>query len=397
VTGPAAGTAAEVLREFARLGVVGFGGPSAHLALFRQRFVRELGWLDEQQFLDFLGMANLLPGPTSTEVALAIGQARAGGRGLLSAGLGFIGPAVVAVLLLAAGYQQFGSRPEIGWILYGVQPVVVAIVAVAVAGLAPAALRGPATLAIAVVAVVGTLLGVDPIVVVGAAVVAGLALALGRRRMGHPSWLGAFAGLPGIDHGTSGLPGGRGSAVAAILGGLAATSLPGLFLLFLKIGLLSFGSGYVLLAFLRADLVGPGLLSDRQLLDAVAIGQVTPGPVYTAGTFIGYLLGGVAGAAVATVGIFLPAFIGVGLTHRFVPRLRRSPLAGSFLDAINAASLGLIAAVTVQLAGATLVDAITIALAAGSLIVLLRWSRAAVPLLLCGGLIGVAVHVLQLA
>jgi chromate transporter len=372
---------------------VGFGGPSAHIALFRQRFVRELGWLDEQRFLDLLGTANLLPGPTSTEVALAIGQARSGLRGLLAAGLGFIGPAVVAVLLLAAGYQQFGSRPEIGWILYGVQPVVVAVVAVAVAGLAPAAVRGPATLVIAGAAAAGTLLGMDPILVIGAALLCGLVLALGRRRGTGVGWLTAVAALPVVGSGG----GAKARLGELLIGGLAATSLPGLFLLFLKIGVLSFGSGYVLLAFLRTDLVGPGLLTDRQLIDAVAIGQVTPGPVYTAATFIGYLLGGVGGAAVATVGVFLPAFVGVALVHPFVPRLRGSVTAAGFLDAINAASLGLIAAVTVQLARATLVDAITVALALASLAVLVRLPRAAVPLIVGGGLVGLAVHAAGLA
>jgi chromate transporter len=244
--------------------------------------------------------------------------------------------------------------------------------------------------------VIATLLGADPIVVVAAAVLVGLALAFGRRRGSSAGWLAAVAAIaPGAGGAPRDLPGVGGGGVAALIGSLAAISLPGVFLLFLKIGLISFGSGYVLLAFLRADLVGAGLLTDRQLLDAVAIGQVTPGPVYTSATFLGYLLAGVPGAALATLGIFLPAFIGVALIHPFVPRLRSSPAAASFLDAINAASLGLIAAVTFQLGGATLLDGVTVALAVASLAVLLRWPRAAVPLLLSGSAIGVAVHALR--
>lgn len=375
-----AGNARTVLREFLRLGIVGFGGPTAHLALFRQRFVRELKWLDEQAFLDLIGAANLLPGPTSTEVALGIGRTRAGLVGLLAAGLGFIGPAVLAVLALAAGYERFGSRPEIGWVLYGIQPVVVAVVAVAVAGLAPTALRGPTTVAIAAVAAAAILVGVDPLVVVAGAVLAGIVLGGLRRSGDAPRWLTSLSPWIGLGP----------QKLAA--GALAATGLPGLGLVFLKIGLLSFGSGYVLLAFLRADLVGVGLLTDRQLLDAVAVGQVTPGPVYTTATFIGYLLQGVPGALVATAAIFLPAFVGVTLIHPLLGKVRTSKPAAAFLDAINAASLGLIAAVTVQLGRATLIDAITVALAGASLIVLLRWHQAAVPLIVAGGVVGFAVH-----
>ena len=376
------GSPREVLREFLRLGILGFGGPSAHLALFRQRFVRDLQWLDEQAFLDLIGAANLLPGPTSTEVALGIGRRRAGIAGLLAAGLGFIGPAVLSVLLLAMGYERFGSRPEIGWVLYGIQPVVVAVVAVAVAGLAPTALRGPATLAIAAAAAAAILLGIDPLLVVAGAVVVGIALA-GMRRSGEARrWLATLAPVTGLTP----------QRLAA--GAVAASSLPGLGLVFLKIGLLSFGSGYVLLAFLRTDLVGPGLLTDHQLLDAVAVGQVTPGPVYTTATFVGYLLQGVPGALVATAAIFLPAFIGVALIHPLLGKVRTSPAAAAFLDAINAASLGLIAAVTVQLGHAALLDAVTVALALISLAVLLRWRQAAVPLLIGGGVVGFAVHAL---
>jgi chromate transporter len=380
------GSPSEVFREFLRMGLIGFGGPSAHLALFRQRFVRDLRWVDERAFLDSLGAANLLPGPTSTEMALAIGQARAGRLGLLAAGLGFIVPAALMVLVLAIAYERFGTLDAVAWLLYGIQPVVVAIVALAVAGLAPTALRGPVTWVVAAAATVALLLGVDPVVVLLAGAVAGIAGAL----------LSGWRLPPGAGSVLAGAAAGALAKAAAAIG-IAGIGLPTLFLLFLKIGLLSFGSGYVLVAFLRTDLVqGLGLLSDRQLLDAVAVGQVTPGPVYTAATFVGYLLAGVPGAVVATIAIFLPAFVGVALVHPFVPRLRASPVAASILDGVNAASLGLMAAVTIQLARTTVTDAVTLALAGGSFLVLLRFPRAAVPLMLVGAATGVLVHAASL-
>jgi chromate transporter len=375
------GSASEVLREFVRLGLTGFGGPSAHLALFRQRFVHDLHWIDERAFVDSLGAANLLPGPTSTEMALAIGQARAGRLGLLAAGLGFISPAAVMVVVLAVAYERLGTLDAVGWLLYGIQPVVVAIVALAVAGLAPTALRDAVTWLIGVGATAALLVGADPVLVLATGAAAGV---LG-------AWLRGWrppAGVAGFLIGVAGVP-----ARAATALGVAGIGLPGLFVLFLKIGLLSFGSGYVLVAFLRADLVQSlGLLTDRQLLDAVAVGQVTPGPVYTAATFVGYLLAGVPGAVVATIAIFLPAFVGVALVHPFVPRLRASPIASAVLDGVNAASLGLMAAVTIQLARATVVDAVTLALVVGAFAVAVRRPRAAVPLMLAGAAVGVVVH-----
>jgi chromate transporter len=361
--------------------------------LFRQRFVRDLGWIDERAFLDAMGAANLLPGPTSTEVALAIGQARAGRLGLLAAGLGFIGPAALMVLVLAIAYERFGTLAEVGWLLYGIQPVVVAIVGLAVAGLAPTALRGPVTWLTGGAATVALLVGVDPVAVLVAAAVLGLLVAVSRgwRPGSAGGSLGSALGaVPGKVAGALGI---GGFSVV----GLGSIGPPALFLLFLKIGLLSFGSGYVLVAVLRTDLgQGLGLLSDRQLLDAVAVGQVTPGPVYTAATFVGYLLAGVPGAVVATVAIFLPAFIGVALVHPFVPRLRASLVASAVLDGVNAASLGLMAAVTVQLARTTVVDAVTLALAGGSFLVLLVRPRAAVLLMVVGAAVGVLVHAVGL-
>jgi chromate transporter len=251
---------------------------------------------------------------------------------------------------------------------------------VAVAALAPTALRGPVTIAMAVGAAALTLLGADPVVVIVAGLLGGVLLGGIRTTEGDRAWLKGIV--------VGGLP----SAIAAPVAAVSSISLAGLFTLFLKVGLFSFGSGYVLLAFLRTDLVSTGLLTNQQLLDATAVGQVTPGPVYTTATFIGYLLMGVPGAIVATLAIFLPAFVGVALVHPWIPRLRANTVASAVLDAIGAVALGLIAAVTVELARSALIDAVTITLAVVSLAVMLRRPHAAVPLLLIGGVVGYVVH-----
>jgi chromate transporter len=367
---------------FLRLGLTAFGGPAAHIALFRHEVVERRRWLSDQGFLDMLGTASVLPGPTSTEVAIAIGQARAGWRGMLVSGGLFMIPSTLIVLLLAVVYQRLGSVPPVDWILYGIQPVVIGVVAHALLALAPSAVRDLATAIVAAGTVAFTLLGWDPLLVLAGGAAAlllmrGLALAAGR------GVAGAVAGMTPLGH----------AAHAPELAVAGAVGLGALFVTFLKIGLLVFGSGYVLIAFLRADFVEPGLLTDRQLLDAVAIGQVTPGPVFSAATFIGYLLAGVPGAVVATVAVFAPSFLLVGLVHPLVPRMRSSPALSALLDGVNAAALGLMAAVTVELGRSAIVDVVTAAITLASLVVLLRWRLNPVWLLAVGGLAGVALGV----
>lgn len=394
---PTAGSLRELASTFLRLGLTAFGGPAAHIALFRHEFVVRRLWLTEQRYLDLLATANVLPGPTSTEVAIAIGHDRAGLRGMLVSGVLFILPASLLVLVLAVLYERFGTLPEVQPLLYGMQPVVVAIVVHALVGLARAALRSMIAAAIAVAATALAVLGVDPILVLAAG---GAAAALARLAVlgsGDRSVAGLLA-LPGM-LGAGGATGaGAGTIGAAAGGGAAATAgtfagaigLVPLFLVFLKIGLVVFGSGYVLLAFLRADLVVPGLITDRQVLDAVAVGQVTPGPIFTAATFIGYLLGGVPGAAVATVAIFLPSFVLVGLVHPIVPRIRASAPLSAILDGVIAAALGLMAAVTFELGRVALIDVATVAIAFVALILLLRSHVNPVILLAGGALAGLA-------
>jgi chromate transporter len=363
---------AELARLFLRLGTTAFGGPAAHIALMEDEVVRRRGWLSRAEFVDLIGAANLIPGPNSTELAIHVGFARAGWPGLVVAGACFIVPAALIVTGFAWAYVRFGSLPAAEGFLYGVKPVVIALVAQALWRLGRTALRTRWLAALALAAAAANALGADELAVLGGAA----ALALAARVRGSVNVI-APLGLAG--------------APAAAL---TAPSLTALFLFFAKVGSVLFGSGYVLLAFLRAGLVEErGWLTESQLLDAVAVGQVTPGPLFTTATFVGYLLGGGAGAAVATLGIFLPAFFFVAVSAPLLPRLRASPTAAALLDGVNAASLALMAVVTAQLARAALVDVVSVALAALAGAALIGLPRlGSVWLVLAGGCVGLALR-----
>jgi chromate transporter len=360
----------EVALLFLKLGTVAFGGPAAHLGMMEDEVVRRRGWLTREEFLDLVGATNLIPGPNSTELAIHVGHRRAGRAGLIVAGVCFIGPAVLIVGALAWGYVRFGSVPAAQGLLAGVQPVVIAVILQALWRLGRTALKTPPLWALAVAAMALTLIGVNELIVLFGAGALWLAIHASRstRRPGAEAAVAAvplWAALPSAPE-PSAL-----TAATAVTAATAAFSATTLFLVFLKVGAVLFGSGYVLLAFLRADFVDRlGWLTDAQLLEAVAVGQVTPGPVFTTATFIGYLLHGPTGAVLATVGIFLPAFAFVAVSAPLVPRLRASPAAGAFLDAVNVASLALMAAVTWHLARHALTGVPGIALAALALVLL---------------------------
>lgn len=351
-----------------RLGLTSFGGPAAHIALMRDEFVRRRAWLDDAAFVDLIGAANLIPGPTSTEVAMHIGHRRAGWTGLIVAGLAFLLPAVIIVGVLAWAYVEFGSLPAVGALLIGIAPVVVAIVAHAGWSIARTAVRTWLGLAIAVVAVAATLAGVPEIVVLlGLGAVASLwRLA---RRTGSMMAVGAIGWIerPPTTHGDQ--------LAMAILWAVDFVAVSPLAILgeFLKVGSVLFGSGYVLVALLRAELVdGLGWISEGQLVDAVAVGAATPGPLFSTATFLGYLVGGPVGAVVATVGIFLPAFVAVALSVPLLDRLRRSALFRAFLDGVNAAVVGLLGVVAAHLAIAVVTDPVAVAVALVAFGLLLR-------------------------
>ncbi len=366
-------SSSELALLFLKLGCIGFGGPAAHIALMRQEMVQRRGWLEEQEYLDLIGAASLIPGPSSTQVALAVGRRLAGWRGLL-AGAAFILPAVLLVLALAWAYGRYGATPGASWLLYGIKPAMIAIIVRAIVGMARTAARGPLLVVIGLGAAALYALGITPILVLLAA---GTVAFAARFRLPRPSLSPVLLLLP-LPHP---MP--------------PAHSLVVLFLTFLKIGAVVYGSGYVLLAFVRADFVGHlGWLTDRQLIDAVTIGQITPGPVFTTATFIGYLAAGVPGGLLATVAIFLPSFLLVPLVFPLVPRLRRSPHLAAALDGVHVAALGLMAAVAWQLARTALVDPITVAIAAAAAVLLIRFRVNAVWPILGAGVIGLLAHVL---
>lgn len=319
----------------------------------RDEFVRRRGWLDDPTFVDLLGSANLIPGPTSTELAMHIGYRRAGRSGLVVAGLAFLLPAVVIVAIIAWVYVQFGRRPEIGALFVGVAPVVVAVIAHAGWSIARGAVRAPWHGVLLGASIVAILAGAPEIVVLLVAGVAGLVLAGGFR----PA-TAAVVALPF-------------APPAAVTTAIATVSAPVVLVAFLKIGAVLFGSGYVLVALLRSELVdGLGWLTETQLLDAVAVGQATPGPLFSTATFIGYLIGGPIGMVAATVGIFLPAFVAVGLSVRILDRLRGSRRARAFLDGVNAAAVGLIGVVAVQLTSTAIGDVLALGEALVALLLL---------------------------
>lgn len=352
---------AEIAWVFLKLGTIAFGGPAAHLAMMEEEFVRRRHWITQEQFLDRLATANLIPGPSSTEVAIFVGQLKRGWRGLIVAGFCFIIPAALIVSAIAWGYVRFGSLPQVQNILYAIKPIVVAIIIQALGRLSRTGIRTPLLASIGVLAALLSLFGVSPVLVL---VFAG---ALSAAALGMRNKL--------LSSGSLGSPKILAGALAAFTAAaVAPVGLGRLFLSFLKIGSVVFGSGYVLLAFLQSEFVEHlHWLSEQQLLDAVAVGQFTPGPVFTTATFIGYIVAGWAGAVVATVGIFLPGFILVALSGPVIPRLRRSPIAAAALDGVVAGSLALMAVVTWQLGKASIVSWTTLAIFGASLIGLLRF------------------------
>jgi chromate transporter len=370
------GTLGEIAKEFLRLGFVAFGGPAAHLAMMEERYVRRRSWVTRERFLDLLGAASLLPGPSSTEVAIYLGEIRGGFAGLIVAGACFILPAAVLVMVLAWAYLKYGSLPQLAGLLWGIKPIVVALIAQAVWNLGRTALKtvglrvlAGATLALAV-------WGASPLLVLMGAGALWVLIRAGKERTRDQA---AIAGLLGT--GTAGTT-------------LALGLLP-VFLYFLKVGAVVVGSGYVLLAILRADLVvNRHWLSDAQLLDALAVSQATPGPFFTVATFIGYLLGGWKGAVLSTVGMFFPAFVYVSMTARFLPKLRKSPVASVFLDGVNAATVALMVLVGWQFARAAIVNVSTMALLVVSGVLVLRYKVNSAWLVTAGAIAGIILRAL---
>jgi len=366
----------ELLRVFLRLGLTAFGGPAAHFALMQREAVEQRRWMSRAEFLDLVGACNLLPGPGSTQVAMALGYRRCGWPGLLIAGFCFILPASLTTLALAWAYVRYGSLTQAQGLLYGAKPVMLAVLVQAVCSLGRTAYRRwPLALA-GVICFGAALAGAPPLAIL---LGAGLLLMLVAHRSSRTAAL-ALVPLPIAVGGT-----------AAIVG------LTSIFLVFLKLGVVVFGSGYVLLAFLKADLVDRlHWITQSQLIDAITAGQLTPGPLFATATFIGYLLGGGIGAALATVAIFLPSFLMAGAVGAFAQRIRSSQQAGAFLDGVNAAAVALMMAVALPLGHSSLMDTWTAVMAFVSLVLLLRYKLNATWLILGGGGLGLLLHAANL-
>ncbi|MBW4596536.1 MAG: chromate efflux transporter [Brasilonema angustatum HA4187-MV1] len=366
----------ELALVFFKLGAIAFGGPAAHIAMMDSEVVTRRQWLSREKLLDLLGITNLIPGPNSTELAIHIGYERAGWLGLLIAGSCFILPAMIIIWILAAIYARYQTIPQVEWLLYGIKPVIIAIVVQAVWLLGKKAIKDISTTLAAIAVIVAFFLKMDELLLL---LLAGLGVMFLKNLWQKNNRTSAAWLLPiSLVMGQTG-----GAAVATSVSSLQV------FLFFLKIGSVLYGSGYVLLAFLQRELVEQNhWLTSQQLLDAIAIGQFTPGPVFTTATFLGYLLAGHAGAIAATIGIFLPAFVLVWIINPWVPKLRQSSWVSSFLDGVNAASLGLMAVVTYTLGRATIIDWLTVVLTLLSLIAVFRFKINSAWLVFGGGFVG---------
>jgi len=378
----------EVALFFLRLGVTAFGGPAAHIALMHAEVVERRKWVNEQRFLDLLGAANMIPGPSSTEMAILLGYERAGWIGLLMGGLCFILPAMLIVLALAWAYVSFGTMAQAGWLFYGIKPIIIAIILQALWKLGRTAVKNRFLGALAIISLILNFLGINILVLLfGTGVISGMRQGLiqDRARNRKPLTIMLLSVCCFL-------------ALAYYAAGFYSTEkatfglLP-LFLFFVKVGSIVFGSGYVLLAFLQTDLVAHWhWLTTTQLLDAIAVGQVTPGPVFTTATFIGYLLAGLPGALIATAGIFLPSFIFVAASSPLIPRLRKSAVAGAFLDGVIMASLALMASVTWSVGRDAIIDVPTTLMVLASIVLLVRFRLNSLWLVLGGALAGFLIY-----
>lgn len=369
----------DIARLFLKLGIIGFGGPAAHIAMMQKEVVEKRKWLTEQHFLDLIGATNLIPGPNSTEMAIHIGHEKGGWRGLLVAGLCFILPAVFITGVFAWLYKEYGKLPEIATFIYGIKPAIIAIILFAILPLAKKSFKTTELTIIGILVLIASLFNFYEIYLMFGA--GFLALFLSYVRNSESTSINSFFPLTFLSI----------SQVAI----LSATNAK-LFWIFLKIGAILYGSGYVLFAFLDTELVATGLLSRQELIDAIAVGQFTPGPVFSSVTFIGYQMNGFYGALVATVGIFLPSFAFVVLLNPLVKKMRNSKLFSSFLDAVNVASVAIIISVCITMGSETITDWRTIVIAIASISILYKFKKINSAFIVIGGsLLGYLLHLIN--
>lgn len=349
----------EVAKLFLRLGCIGFGGPAVHIAMMEEEVVRKRKWITPEHFIDLIGATNLIPGPNSTEMAMHCGHERAGGKGLVVAGVCFIAPAVVITAVFAWAYQQYGRLPEVKPFIYGIKPAIISVVVALMITLGKKALKSVELWVIGVIAAALSIYGLNEIFVLFGAGLVGVIIH--QFKNGKPT-LNGF--LPVLS--------------------ISSVHLK-IFWLFLKIGSILYGSGYVLFAFLDAELVKTGMLSKQTLVDAIAVGQFTPGPVFSSATFIGWQIAGLPGAVAATIGIFLPSFLFVTFLNPLIPRLRSSKIMSVFLDTVNVASIAIILAVCVEMFQASIIDWRSITILATGLIVSMVFKKLNSAFVVIGG------------
>jgi chromate transporter len=385
------GSLTEVATLFFKLGIIAFGGPAAHIAMMEEEIVNRRQWITRERFLDLVGAINLIPGPNSTELGIIIGYIRAGIPGLIVSGLSFIIPAVIITGILAWAYVNFGLIPQVSYFLFGIKPVVISVILIAVIRLGKTGAKNLQLLLIGIAVAIASLLGVNAIAVLFAGGIIGMFLHI-KNTSGNIKI--SFWIIAALYQFCEILKAGKAKAAMTISAATTATaignaSLWKLSLFFLKIGAVLYGSGYVLVAFIEDGLVkDTAWLTNQQLLDAIAIGQFTPGPVLSTATFIGYLISGVPGAALSTIAIFLPSFVYMLILYPIFPKLRESAKMSAFLDAVNISAVGLMAAVTLRLATTTLFDWRAILIAVAAIIGGMRFRLNAAWLVLGGAFMG---------
>lgn len=358
---------AEIAKVFLKLGLIGFGGPAVHIAMMEEEIVRRRQWMTHKHFLDLIGATNLIPGPNSTEMAIHCGQERAGWKGLLVAGACFIMPAVIITGLLAWAYQRYGTLPQVTPFIYGIKPAIIGVIVSLMITLGKKALKTIELGLIGVACALLALYGVNEIYVLFGSGLLGVLIYLTRNQAASLNFIVPLSFL--------------------ITSDVAATN-PNkwkIFLIFLKVGSILYGSGYVLFAFLNTELVKTGMLSHQVLIDAIAVGQFTPGPVFSSATFIGWQIGGIQGTIAATIGIFLPSFLFVAFLNPLVRKLRSSKVMSVFLDTVNMASIALILAVCVEMGKSSITDWKTIVIAVLGFIVSLCFKKLNTAFVVLGG------------
>lgn len=367
----------EITLLFLKLGSTAFGGPAAHIAMMESEVVRKRKWMDHQHFLDLIGATNLIPGPNSSEMAMHCGHERGGYRGLLAAGAAFILPAVIITMLFAWLYSKYGTLPRAEQFIYGIKPAVVGIILYALYGLGKKAFKNNLLIALGVITLGVTFVGVGEITALFACGFAGVAIYMLKTKNIKGDKLFQFAPIvftPSLKY-----------LFPMVVGGAASLSVMKIFWIFLKVGALLYGSGYVLFAFLDSELVSAGLLTREQLMDAVAVGQFTPGPVLSAATFVGWQLYGFPGAVAATLGIFLPSFLFVSLLNPLIPKMRKSAIVSAFMDAINVGSVAVIMAVVISMGIDAIVDWRSILILLISIFVAFKFNKLNSAFIVIGG------------